>query len=43
VLWERFALQVPFYAPLVATQLMLPIMWIKFKLPVDKSPQVNQK
>ncbi|MBL7183046.1 MAG: MFS transporter [Anaerolineae bacterium] len=33
VLWEQFAPQVPFYAPLVATLLMLPIMWIKFKLP----------
>jgi len=33
VLWEQFAPQVPFYAPLVATLLMLPIMWIKFKVP----------
>jgi MFS family permease len=32
VLWERFAPQVPFYAPLVATLLMLPVMWIKFKI-----------
>ena len=43
VLWERFAPQAPFYAPLVAALLMLPIMWIKFKLPADKSPQANQK
>ncbi len=43
VLWEQFAPQVPFYAPLVATLLVLPIMWIKFKLPADKSPQANQK
>ncbi len=32
VLWERFAPQVPFYAPLVATLLMLPVTWIKFKI-----------
>ena len=35
MLWERFAPQVPFYAPLVATLLLLPIMWIKFKLPPE--------
>jgi MFS family permease len=43
VLWERFAPQVPFYAPLVAALLMLPIMWVKFNLPADESPQANQK
>jgi MFS family permease len=32
VLWERFAPQVPFYMPLVATLLMLPVMWVKFKI-----------
>lgn len=32
-LWERFAPQVPFYVPLVATLLLLPVMWIKFRLP----------
>jgi len=32
VLWERFAPQVPFYIPLVATLLMLPVMWVKFKI-----------
>ncbi|MGA9348382.1 MAG: hypothetical protein WBW48_06195 [Anaerolineae bacterium] len=41
VLWERFAPQVPFYVPLVATLLMLPVMWVKFKLPADESPQAN--
>jgi MFS family permease len=41
VLWEQFAPQVPFYMPLVATLLMLPIMWVKFKLPADESPQAN--
>jgi len=35
LLWERFAPQVPFYAPLAATILLLPIMWIKFKLPKE--------
>ena len=48
VLWEKFAPQVPFYAPLVATLLMLPIMWIKFRSevfrqPADESPQANHK
>ncbi len=33
MLWQRFAPQVPFYVPLVATVLLLPIMWLKFKLP----------
>ena len=32
MLWKRFAPQFPFYLPLVAT-LLLPIMWLKFKLP----------
>jgi MFS family permease len=33
LLWDRFSPQVPFYFPIVATLLMLPIMWVKFKLP----------
>jgi MFS family permease len=46
VLWERFAPQVPFYMPLVATLLMLPIMWVKFRSegfrqPAGESPQAN--
>jgi MFS family permease len=46
VLWERFAPQVPFYMPLVATLLMLPVMWVKFRSevfrqPADESPQAN--
>ena len=32
MLWERFSPQVPFYVPVVTTLLMLPIMWIKFRL-----------
>ncbi len=41
VLWERFAPQVPFYVPLVATLLMLPIMWVKFNLPPGKSSEAE--
>jgi MFS family permease len=33
MLWERFAPQVPFYVPLGATLLLLPVMWFKFRLP----------
>lgn len=32
MLWERFSPQVPFYVPVVATLIVLPIMWIKFRL-----------
>jgi len=31
-LWERFGPRTPFYVPLVTTLLLLPIMWVKFKL-----------
>ncbi len=30
-LWERFSPQIPFYAPLAAALLMLPVAWIKFR------------
>jgi MFS family permease len=33
MLWERFSPQVPFYVPLVTTVVLLPVMWVKFKLP----------
>jgi MFS family permease len=33
MLWERFSPQLPFYIPLVATLLLLPITWFRFKLP----------
>jgi MFS family permease len=37
-LWERFGPRTPFYVPLVTTLLLLPIMWIKFKLqPSDRA------
>jgi MFS family permease len=42
MLWERFAPQVPFYAPLVATLLLLPIMWAKFKLPKESAAQAAE-
>jgi MFS family permease len=35
-LWERFGPQTPFYVPLVTTVLLLPIMWVKFRLPPSK-------
>jgi len=40
MLWERFAPQVPFFVPLVAPLLMLPVMWNKVKVPAseDASP-----
>jgi len=41
VLWERFTPQFPFYIPLVATLLLLPIMWLKFKLP-PSNPEADQ-
>jgi MFS family permease len=38
MLWERFAPQLPFYIPLVATLLLLPITWLKFRLPAKTDP-----
>ncbi len=32
-LWEKFGPRVPFYIPLAALFMMLPVIWIKFKLP----------
>jgi MFS family permease len=39
LLWERFAPQVPFYIPLIATVLLLPVMWVKFRLPAESPAQ----
>lgn len=36
LLWENFGPQVPFYVPLVAMMLMLPVIWIKFHLPKEQ-------
>jgi MFS family permease len=33
LLWESVSPQAPFYLPVVATVLLLPVMWVKFKLP----------
>lgn len=41
MLWERFTPQFPFYIPLVATLLLLPIIWSEFKLP-PSSPEADQ-
>lgn len=38
LLWNRFSPQVPFYLPIIATVILLPIMWAKFKLP-EKQPK----
>jgi MFS family permease len=36
LLWEKFNPQTPFYLPVIATVLLLPVMWVKFKLPNRK-------
>jgi MFS family permease len=41
LLWERVNPQLPFYIPLVATLLLLPVMWLKFRLPAN-SPEAEQ-
>ena len=41
MLWERFAPQVPFYMPLVATVLTLPVIWFKFNLPAGQARKVE--
>lgn len=33
LLWETFGPKVPFYVPLTAMMLMLPVIWFKFRLP----------
>jgi len=41
LLWERFSPQTPFYVPLVVTLALLPVMWVKFKLPVKSLPSTR--
>jgi len=41
MLWERFSPQLPFYVPLVSTLLILPIMWIKFRLPDSETSETD--
>ena len=38
MLWENFGPRVPFYVPLIAMMLMLPVIWIKFYLPKEEKP-----
>jgi MFS family permease len=40
LLWETFNPKVPFYIPLIAMMLMLPVVWIKFRLP--KTPDAEE-
>ncbi len=40
LLWENFGPKVPFYIPLTAMMLMLPIIWFKFRLP--KAPETEE-
>jgi MFS family permease len=37
-LWQRFGPRMPFYVPLTAMLLMLPVVWLKFKLPKAGAP-----
>jgi MFS family permease len=39
MLWERVNPQFPFYIPMVATLLLLPIVWFRFKLRADPLPE----
>jgi len=37
LLWQQFGPAVPFYVPVVALLALLPVMWVKFKLPAASS------
>ena len=37
-LWQKFNPRVPFFVPLVAMLLMLPVTWFKFRLPKNGQP-----
>jgi MFS family permease len=39
LLWENFGPRMPFYVPLVAMMLMLPVIWFKFRLPKAVNPE----
>jgi MFS family permease len=41
MLWEQFAPQLPFYIPLVATLLLMPVIWFRFRLPSKESPALE--
>jgi MFS family permease len=36
MLWERVSPKTPFYVPIVAIFLVLPLIWMKFTLPTPK-------
>lgn len=41
-LWETVSPIFPFYIPLIAMVAMLPVMWIKFKLPPDEGDEADK-
>jgi DHA1 family multidrug resistance protein-like MFS transporter len=41
-LWESISPIFPFYIPLIAMLAMLPVMWIKFKLPPDAGEETQE-
>ena len=42
-LWTRFTPQMPFYLPLVAILITLPVVWIKFKLPAGETRRMGNE
>jgi MFS family permease len=40
-LWETVSPITPFYIPLIAMVVMMPVMWIKFKLPPDGGDEAD--
>lgn len=38
LIWENFGPKVPFYVPLTAMIVMLPVVWMKFRLPKTNTP-----
>jgi MFS family permease len=41
-LWEAISPIFPFYVPLIALVAMLPVMWVKFKLPPDAAGEADE-
>jgi MFS family permease len=39
MLWNRFSPTTPFYVPAIVTLLLIPLIWIKFRLPEKESPR----
>jgi MFS family permease len=42
MLWERFSPRTPFFIPVGATILLLPIMWMKFRIPAKEPVNVSE-